>query len=397
MKDPEDAGDAVRLVRVEDPGGRVAALERRPETAIVVAQTTFIDDMKRCSVGCSQRDEITATEDEMVVARDAESPERTIHHHGDGAFRRSIGVNVSSELARMRRPHRLQFNVVWSSIVSSRSDQGRKGRTPAELADAAPGAYWDGILEEVQGSPAVDAWRVYMRRVYGRLLAAWSPAPTTPGFSLKTDLFEEAVSSHSVLGDLGRGSVGIDCSPEIVRAAYHRLGPEYRMVVGDLRHVPLRSGCIGRILAGSSLDHFADRHDIAVALAELARVLAPGGTLVITFDNPLNPVVWLRNRLPFAWLHRLKLVPYFVGATYDHVEATRELERLGLRVLATGTVAHAPRLPAVWLAAVSGWLGRPALSRVIARLLERFEALGRLPTRYRTGYYVALRAMKADG
>jgi SAM-dependent methyltransferase len=288
-------------------------------------------------------------------------------------------------------------SVVRPSTGSSRSEQRPERRAPQELADATPGAYWDGILRDVQRSSTLDAWRVYMRRVYGRLLAAWMSTSAASGPALKTDLFEEAVSCHSVLGDLGRGSIGVDCSPDIVHAAHRRLGPEYRMVVGDLRHLPLRSESIARILAGSSLDHFSDKRDIAVALAELARVLQKGGTLVITFDNPLNPAVRLRNRLPFAWLYRLKLVPYYVGATYDHIEATRELERLGFRVTATGAVAHAPRLPAVWLAAAVGRLHRPVLCSLIAGALERFEILGRLPTRYRTGYYVALRAVKVAG
>lgn len=281
-----------------------------------------------------------------------------------------------------------------SSIPPSRSDDRRARAAPGEPNDAEPGAYWDGVLRDFQHSSALDAWRVYMRRVYGRLVAAWLSPPPAPALALKTDLFEEAVSRHSVLGDLGVGSIGVDCAPEVVHAAYRRLGPEYRMLVGDLRRLPLRTGCIDRILAGSSLDHFSDKRDIAVALTELARVLKQGGTLVITFDNPLNPVVWVRNRLPFAWLHRLKLVPYYVGATYDHVEAARELERVGLRVTATRAVAHAPRLPAVWLAAVVGRMGRPALCRILESLLERFETLGRFPTRYRTGYYVALRAEK---
>ena len=295
------------------------------------------------------------------------------------------------------RPSRYNQVIVRLPIPPSSSDRSHARRdphAPPELDDVGPATYWDGILGDFSESPDVDPWRAYMRRIYARLLTEWMSLPSASAPALKTDLFEEAISCHHVLGDLGPGSVGIDCSPAIVSAARRRMGPGYRLVVADLRDLPLQTGAVGQILAGSSLDHFSDKSDIAVALGELVRVLEPGGILVVTFDNPQNPIVWLRNWLPFAWLHRLRLVPYYVGATCSHVEAARILTELGLEVTATGAVVHAPRMPAIWLAALAGWLGRPRLCRLVDWLLDRFEALGRLPTRYRTGYYVAVRATK---
>lgn len=264
----------------------------------------------------------------------------------------------------------------------------RIGRQPtgAELP-----AYWDQILQAFHRPTPFDPWYAYMQRVYGRLVATWLPAS---GLGLKTDLFEEAITPHHVLGALGPGSIGIDWSWEIVQAARKRLGKAYHVVVADLRHLPLRTASLGRILAASSLDHFVDKRDIAVALTELARVLRPGGALVVTFDNPHNPVVSLRNRLPFAWLHRMGIVPYYVGATYDRAEAQRVLSSLGLQVRATSAVAHAPRAPAIWLATLAARLRRPDVCRLVEWLLDRCEAMERLPTRYRTGYYLALGAEK---
>jgi SAM-dependent methyltransferase/RimJ/RimL family protein N-acetyltransferase len=264
----------------------------------------------------------------------------------------------------------------------------RTGRQPtgADLP-----AYWDQILHAFNRPTPFDPWYAYMRRVYGRLVATWLPAS---GLALKTDLFEEAITPHHVLGELGPGSIGIDWSPEIVQAARKRLGQAYHVVVADVRHLPLRAASLGRILAGSSLDHFVDKRDIAVALTELARVLKPGGALVVTFDNPHNPVVSLRNRLPFAWLHRLGIVPYYVGATYNRAEAQHILSSLGLRVTATTVVAHAPRAPAIWLAMLAERLGRPSFCQFVLRLLDRCELVESLPTRFRTGYYLAFRAEK---
>jgi SAM-dependent methyltransferase len=257
-------------------------------------------------------------------------------------------------------------------------------------------SYWDHIVEETRCGAPIDAWRAYMRQVYKCLIQDWLPAAAT-GRGLKTDLFEEAVTPHHLLPDLGPGSIGVDGSPAVVRAAGERLTAEgelHLLVVGDLRRIPLRSGSVMRILAGSSLDHFLNKVDIATSLAELARVLAPGGTLVVTFDNPHNPVVWLRNHLPFTWLNRLRLVPYYVGPTYNRTEARHRLEALGLTVTDVTAVVHVPRAPAIWLVAVAECLGWALLEALVARIFDGFESLERWPTRYRTGYYLAFRVEK---
>ncbi len=262
--------------------------------------------------------------------------------------------------------------------------------------EAHPPRYWDGVLGATLDAAPIEPWRAYMRRVYVGLIARWLP-PVRVGRGLKTDLFEEAVCSHQVLSELGGGSVGLDGSPAIVAAARARLGPMgkgHHFVVGDLRQIPLRSGCLARVLAGSSLDHFSDRADIATSLAELARTLAPGGVLVLTLDNPHNPIVWLRNHLPFAWLHRLGLVPYYVGETYGRRDARKRMEAVGFVVTEMTAVAHAPRAPAIWLAALAGRPRWRQMTIRLERLLWRFEALERWPTRYWTGYYLAVRAEK---
>jgi len=252
------------------------------------------------------------------------------------------------------------------------------------------------VLAVTLEAAPIEPWRVYMQRVYATLMRRWLPSPST-GPGLKTDLFEEATTSHELLSEMGAGSVGLDCSPAIVMAARGRLDPaggRYRFVVGDLRQIPLRPGSVSRILTGSSLDHFPDKGDIAVSLRELTRVLAPGGTLVMTLDNPHNPLVWLRNHLPFAWLNRIGLVPYYVGETYGLAEGRARLEALGLTITAVTAVAHVPRAPAIWLAALAGRLRWAPLSGWVGRLLWAFESLQRWPTRYRTGYYLAFRAEK---
>jgi len=254
--------------------------------------------------------------------------------------------------------------------------------------------YWDDVVTQTLAEPPIEAWREYMRGVYAGLLGRWLSPAARGGPGLKTDLFEEAVSPQHVLPVLGAGSLGLDYSMAVVRAARVRLGAGYRFVVGDLRQIPLRASSVARILAGSSLDHFARQGDLDSGLAEIARILAPGGVVVITLDNPRNPLVWLRNHLPYAWLHRIGLVPYYVGHTYGPRQARARIEALGLRVTEVTAVAHVPRAPAIWLAAAAGRLARPERAAGLARTFARFESLESWPTRYWTGYYVALAARK---
>lgn len=258
--------------------------------------------------------------------------------------------------------------------------------------------YWSGVVEENRETPGLEAWRACMAAIYGELVETWLPE-TTAGQCLKTDLFEEAVSRHHPLTSLPRRGVGVDTSLAVLCRARQRLereGHSCGIVAGDLRELPFRQSSFGGVLSGSSLDHFASEAELQRGLAGLARILEPGGTLILTLDNPQNPVVWLRNRLPFRLLHRLKLVPYYVGKTYSWRQARDELERLGLQVDCIAAVVHVPRAPAIWLAILAGWLDWPAAGS-LGRFYLSFERLQHWPTRFFTGYYVAIRARKGEG
>lgn len=259
--------------------------------------------------------------------------------------------------------------------------------------------YWDDIAEQFGTDRQSATWRRYMQQCYTQLVGRWfADAPEGP--TLKTDLFEEAVTPYHLFNELGTHALGYDLSPAVVRQARARLqhergtGAPPPLVVADARSLPWAPSSIARILSGSSLDHFPQHADIAVALGELARCLQPGGCLVATFDNPHNPLVRLRNALPFQWLARLGLVPYYVGATYSRTDAVDTLTALGLEVTHVGTMAHAPRAPAIW---ISDWCARRQAG-VSATWLRVFAAFDRLLDRshlqFLTGYYLAVRAVK---
>lgn len=262
------------------------------------------------------------------------------------------------------------------------------------MQPASSPSYWDKVVAEFHQQTPLEPWRAYMQTLYERLARNWLGRPPQ-GFCLKTDLFEEAISTHTPWEVLGETAVGIDVSPEVVRSAranLSRLGEPVRLVVSDLRSLPFQSGAFEAILSGSSLDHFAHKAEMARSLAELSRILRPGGVLAVTFDNPQNPVIWIRNHLPFSWLKRIGLVPYYVGATYTIGEARTVLEQLGLHVTHTTAIAHAPRVVAMGLLGLADGSRQAWLVTSIRHLLEVCEAFEKLPTRYLTGHYIALRA-----
>lgn len=259
--------------------------------------------------------------------------------------------------------------------------------------------YWDDIAKQFGADRQSATWRCYMQQRYTRLIEQWF-AGMPAGPTLKTDLFEEAVTPYHPFGALGAHAMGYDLSPAVVQQARARLRHEHGgctsppLVVADARNLPWATNSIARILSGSSLDHFPHHADIAVALGELARCLQPGGCLVVTFDNPHNPLVRLRNALPFQWLARAGLVPYYVGATYSRSDAVNTLTALGLEVTHVGTMAHAPRAPAIW---ISDWYARrqPGVSSAWYRVFAAFDRLlDRSPLQFLTGYYLAVRAVK---
>lgn len=256
----------------------------------------------------------------------------------------------------------------------------------------------------LEGAP-VGLWRRHADATNRALVERWLPGPL--GVLLKTDLFDEAVAEGVLPSLLGRASrvVGVDLEPSIREAAAARL-PGVEAVAADVRRLPFGDATFDTILSNSTLDHFADADEIHAALRELARVLRPGGRLLVTLDNPVNPVVALSKALPRSGVNRvwsrlggraarLGLAPYVVGATLGRRELRRALAAVGLETLATDTLVHAPRI----LAVVAGsrlerHAGRETQERFVA-LLRACERLRGTPVAGVTAHFHAALAVKA--
>lgn len=240
---------------------------------------------------------------------------------------------------------------------------------------------WDDALSALPRSKGQRVLRAYADAVNRDLLARWLPADSL-GRVLKTDLFEEALGDGLAPFLAARSARvdAIDVSEAVVARAQRR-HPELDAIRSDVRGLPYEEGVFDAVVSTSTLDHFDSAGEIAVALRELRRVLRPGGMLIVSLDNLANPLVALRNALPFTWLNRIGLVPCYVGATCGRRGLQRYLVDAGFDVQATTAVMHVPRVAVV------------AFARDVRRLLA-LERLERLPTRFVTGQFVAARAVK---
>lgn len=250
---------------------------------------------------------------------------------------------------------------------------------------------WDRVLRELPPEAANPLWRRYADSLNHDLLNRWMGDQDFRRI-LKTDAYDEALG-EGVLRLLRwrcRQPVLMDCSEFALQAARGRRH-KAQYACADVRCLPFAGGSFDLVFSGSTLDHFQDAADMGRALAEIARVLRPGGRLILTLDNPVNPLVRLRNAVPARWLRRLRLTPYPTGRTLGPGPLRRQLEAVGLVVVRLTAVGHCPRLPAVLLARLVG--GRRCADPVLCGL-QAFERLESWPGRFLTGHYMAVEAVK---
>jgi SAM-dependent methyltransferase len=254
--------------------------------------------------------------------------------------------------------------------------------------------YWNAVAEVWwEGNPFV-LWRAHSDAVNIALLERWLPSHSVKRL-LKTDLFDEAfgngLSQHLAL--TAQHVVGIDISELALHADRCRRNG-LQVARADVRRLPFSSGTFDVIVSNSTLDHFQTSHEIVVGLRELRRVLRSGGQLLLTLDNLANPIIAMRNALPFRLVNWLGLVPYYVGATYGPRGLRRIVQEVGFEVRAVEAVMHCPRVLVVALARLFEERLGPATQKRLLRGLMAFERLARWPTRFLTGHFIAVKAIK---
>ena len=224
------------------------------------------------------------------------------------------------------------------------------------------------------------------------LVRRWSGG-ARPARMLKTDLFEEANGADHILFDITpkpERSFGYDISLATVRRASQRWASAGAgLFCSDARRLAIASDSVDLIVSTSTLDHLDSAEQLRAAIGEMARVLKPGGRVILTLDNPHNPLYWI-----LRLLSRLGWMPFQLGATVSRRRLVSMLEDAGLEGIDTCMLIHNPRLISTLLfLALRRALGRRADAPVTA-LLGWFAKLDRLPTRELTACFSAVCARK---
>ncbi|MFN2601980.1 MAG: class I SAM-dependent methyltransferase [Gemmatimonadaceae bacterium] len=257
-------------------------------------------------------------------------------------------------------------------------------------------ADWNRVVEEWLANHPHPAWRQHSDRVNSDLVERWLPAKS--GCLLKTDLFDEVASDgiYPLLATRADKICGMDVSLYTATAA-RRKYPEVGACAADIRGLPFANSSFDAIVSLSTVDHFADPADIEVSLKELWRVMRPGGTLVITVDNRSNPLIALRNSLPYSFLRKLGLVSYPVGRTLTFRGAYKTVELAGFAVCDCIGILLAPRVLAIPLVELAARHGTRRMRDGITNCLMWMERLQQNPVAPRLAHFVAIRATKPVG
>ena len=155
----------------------------------------------------------------------------------------------------------------------------------------------DPAFEQAEATPEFDPKEGY---------ALWSDSYDEPGnpiVALEEAVVHELIRSappgraldaacgtgrHTAhLARLGHQVIGVDLTPDMLARARERL-PEAEFQTADLRELPAEDASFELIVCALALAHLPELDD---PVSELARVLAPGGRLVVSVLHPFQALL----------------------------------------------------------------------------------------------------------
>jgi SAM-dependent methyltransferase len=134
--------------------------------------------------------------------------------------------------------------------------------------------------------------RVWRSAPYDRFVDLCLEAAAAQGTGVRRVLVATCGTANAAVELAGRGLevAGFDLSPAMLAVAAAKRppgGPGPRLLVGDLRSVPVRDGWADLVLVlNASLNYLLEPAEVLAALGHLGRVAADGGTVVV---EPLSP------------------------------------------------------------------------------------------------------------
>lgn len=261
-------------------------------------------------------------------------------------------------------------------------------QTSAEGTAAAYRRFWAGVGEQFPDLAGAASTRYYAaneQRLFTEHFGALGGVKI-----LKTDLWDEAKNTRILAWAAARGArvFGIDISfPTLVQARHSFPDGQLGAVAADVRDIPFADHTFDAIYSMGTIEHFDETEQ---AVAEMVRVLRPGGRGIIGVPNRHDP--FLRPLLATA-LQACGLYAYGYEKSYSRKALREMLERAGLEIEAETAILFIP-----------GWLRmfdlachascRPLLP-VTSALVAPFVWLDRhVPAVRRHGYLLATVVVK---
>jgi SAM-dependent methyltransferase len=248
--------------------------------------------------------------------------------------------------------------------------------------------FWHDVgdhFPDLGGAPSTD---FYFQNEVRLLRGAF---PTLQGLRLlKTDLWDEARNTRILQWAASEGAkvFGIDLSPPIALAARRNfLRDPLGVVVADVRALPYPDGSFDGVYSMGTVEHFAETEQ---AIAEIHRVLTPGGIAVVGVPNRHDP--FLRPLLA-ASLQALGWYGYGFEKSYSRRGLRLMLESAGFSIVQEGGIMFLPGWLRMLDLAAHAW-AKPG-TRLTGLAVRPFTWLHRhVPATHRYGYLLATVARK---
>lgn len=172
--------------------------------------------------------------------------------------------------------------IAVGSVFLWRELRSLGGQRPAEGA-----AHFDAIAEQYNAQWSPHVWDLLIERKIGFITEALKHPPAEAGVGL--DLGCGLGLQTAALRSRGYMVIGLDPSVGLLAVGQRRVGPSL-VLAGSALDLPFRDASLDFVYTIGVLHHLPGRAAQDQAVREIARVLKPGGVLLVHESNPRNPL-----------------------------------------------------------------------------------------------------------